>query len=508
MTSCNRNIRLTGRGFLLGGKTLLVYFLFATFFALTGCVNYLGINSNKKITRPSQLQTSKSLPDRKGHWPTHHWASQFGDPQLVALINEAIANNPTLEAARARVVQARALVDSRGADLWPTIGWEGRVIRGRLSANLVPPIVGGGQWFTFSEFLFKLNWEIDFWGKNLATLRQAISIEKADEAAAHEAQLIIATSVASTYNQLAHYYALRQIFKRTVIQRESLDKISMVRLRTGLDTNVQVYQSRNTTATARTQLLDVEGQIILTRQQLGTLLGKGPDRGLKIAKPSLSIIRTPALPSNLPLCLLGRRPDIVGARWRVEASCQGIKNAQAQFYPNVNLSALAGFLSIEFHRLFENASRQYQMGPAITLPIFDAGALRAQLRERYGEYEEAVANYNNTLNNAFSDVATQLTTIKSIDKQLVTQREALSAAERAYNLARYQYRIGLTSQLVVLDAETRYLTEQQSRLQLITNRRNLQIALIKALDGGFDARMLITKCCRAPKKKCCHPPTK
>jgi NodT family efflux transporter outer membrane factor (OMF) lipoprotein len=480
---------------------LAVCLFSSSLLGLVSCVNSLGIGSNKIIANPSRFQTSKSLPKQQGHWPSCHWAMQFGDPQLVDLINEALANNPTIEVAKARVAQACALTESKAAVLLPNINWNGRLQRGRLPSTVLPPAVGGGKWFTLSEFLFNLNWELDFWGKNLSSLRQAIAQEKASQADALESMLSIATSVASTYNKLAYYYALKEILKRTVAQREALDKITSVRLRTGLDTKVQVYQSRNTVADARTQLADAEGQILLTRQQLGTLLGAGPDRGLTIRRPRLLVTRTPSLPPNLPLNLLGRRPDIIEARWQVVAACQGIKNAKAQFYPNVNLIGYAGFLSLSLSRFFTSASRMYLFGPAITLPIFDAGALRAQLRGRYGKYEEAVGNYNVTLNNAFSDVTSQITTIHSVDSQLAAQKEALSAAEHAYNLARTQYRLGLASQLVVLDAETSYLSEQQSRLQLITNRRNLQIALIKALGGGFATQTLLIekrvhKCCR------------
>lgn len=485
-------------------KTFVVYALLVVFSLLGGCVNYFGINSHKKIVGPAQFETKKSLPNQKGHWPSTQWAKQFGDPQLTALINEALVNNPDLQAAKARITQAQALAAGKQALLLPAIKWQGQAARGRLSATLFPPIIGGGTWFTFGEFLYTLNYELDIWGKNLASFKQALSQEKAAEASEQESRLSIAASVASSYNQLAYYYALQEILQRTLMQRKSLDKLSSIRLKSGLDTKVQLFQARNLIATTQTQLVDTEGQILLARQQLGTLLGAGPDRGLRIKRPALAMTRTPPLPANLPLNLIGRRPDIVAARWYVEAAGQGINNTKAKFYPNINIFALAGYLSLGLSRLFETASTEYQLGPALSLPIFDAGALRAQLRGQYGNYEEAVANYNATLNNALSDVAMQLTSIGSIDRQLSTQREALDSAARAYQLAKIQYRTGLASQLIVLNAETSFLNEQQTRLQLMTNRRNLQIALIKALGGGFNAAFPDAKkharCCRSSRK--------
>ncbi|MCA0403983.1 MAG: efflux transporter outer membrane subunit, partial [Proteobacteria bacterium] len=433
---------------------------------MTACTNYFGIYSTKKIAPPSQFASTKSLPAQQGKWPNQNWARQFDDRMLVQLINEALENNPSLAAARARILQARSQVEGQHANLLPSLNLNSTISRGLLSENLLPPTLGGGEWFTFSTFLFRLNYEIDIWGKNLASLRKAMSEEKVAIASSQEARLTIAASVATTYNELAYYYALSDVLRKTVIQRESLNKITHARLVAGLDTRVQLYQSRNTTATARTQLLAAENEIVIRKQQLGTLLGKGPDRCLTIPRPHLAVLKTAELPANLPLNLLGRRPDIVGARWQVEAYCQGIKNAKAQFYPNVNLSALAGLISLHLNNLFQQGSQQYQAGPAFSLPVYDGGTLRANLKNQYANYEEAVANYNSTLNNAISEVAKQITTIKSLDKQILSQNEALNAAIEAYNLARAQYRIGLTSQLTVLDAETRLLEEQQSQLKL------------------------------------------
>lgn len=453
---------------------------------ITGCVNYIGIQSNKKLAAPSQFQTAKSIAKQNGTWPTTNWARQFGDPQLITLINEALANNPSLQAAQTRIAQAKALAQKQGAALYPTVGVEGSVLRTRISSNepLLPPYTN--SIFTQSLFLAELSYTLDLWGKNLASLRQAVAKERVSEAEEQEARLSLATSVASTYNELAYYYALREVLKRTVIQRENINKISFARLKTGLDTKVQLFQSRNMTATARTQLTNIEGLIQLTKQQLGTLLGAGPDRGLNIKRPHINLSQVPIVPSHLPLNLLGRRPDIVSARWRVEASCQGISYTKALFYPNIDLLAGFAFLALDLTHLATRVNAEY-FGPAISLPLFDGGALRAELRNQYAKYEEAVANYNNILNNALSEVATQLTYIKTINKQLTIQKGGLKSAQRAYDLAKYQYKLGLASQLIVLEAETSYLNEQKTLLGLIRDRHNRQIAFIKALGGGFNA---------------------
>jgi len=217
------------------------------------------------------------------------------------------------------------------------------------------------------------------------------------------------------------------------------------------------------------------------------LLGKGPDRGLAIGQPSLADVGDVALPDNLPADLISRRPDIVAAYWQVDAAIQGVKEAKAEFYPDVNLSAAVGLDAFGWGRFLTAGSRQIQAGPAIHLPIFDAGALRSQLKGRYAEFDFDVATYNQTLINALSDVATQITQIRSDDRQLVDAQQALDAQTKAYQLAIVRYKAGLNQQLQVLNADDNRLAAETAVVNLEMGRRNTQIGLIKALGGGFNA---------------------
>src|SRR6185312_12276246 len=169
--------------------------------------------------------------------------------------------------------------------------------------------------------------------------------------------------------------------------------------------------------------------------QIAALLGAGPDRGLQIARPALGIGDDVNLPDNLPADLVSRRPDIVAARWRVDAMMHEVKEAKAEFYPDINLSAAIGLDAFGFGRFLTAASRTASAGPAIHLPIFDAGALRAQLKGRYAEFDYAVAAYNQTLTAALSDIATQVGQIRSSDAQLVDTQAAQEAARGAEQLA-------------------------------------------------------------------------
>jgi NodT family efflux transporter outer membrane factor (OMF) lipoprotein len=454
---------------------------------LAGCVNYAGISSDKEIAPPAKFETKQSLPAEGGQWPAMDWAKQFGDPQLPTLIDEALQGSPTIEQARARIEKASSYVGSAKSTLYPNVTGSYTWTRQLYTGNGIVPPPYGGTWQSENNVLVSASWDLDLWGKNRERLRQAISQEKVADAEAEEVRISLAASVASTYNHLAQLYALRDIESREVKNREDIGHITDGRVGAGLDTNVERQTAYGETATSRSSVSDLDGQITTVRYQLGALLGEGPDRGLRIANPSLGEGASVALPDNLPADLLSRRPDIVAASWQVDAATHDVKEAKAEFFPDVNLSAAAGLDAFGWGRLLTAGSRQLQAAPAIHLPIFDAGALRSQLKGRYADFDYDVATYNQTLINALSDVATQVTQIHSADRQLVDAQQALDAQTKAYQLAIVRYKAGLNQQLQVLNADDNRLAAETVVVNLEMGRRSMQIGLIKALGGGFDA---------------------
>lgn len=471
-------------------RAILACALATSILGLPGCASFDGIGSTGHLRQAQDYAVQHSLGQQTeaGQWPNSNWVAQFGDPQLSALIAEAMAHNPSLQQAQARLGAASALAESKGAPLLPTLDADLGVTRNLFPSTTIYGYPYGGNWYNEKKAFLSLGYELDLWGKNRAALEQAVSQAKAAAANAQETRLVLVSSIAATYNQLAAEYALHDLLLRTLAQHEALQKLTADRVRSGLDTQIERNQSRSSTAEVRAQLEQSTGQIKLTREQLGALLGQGPDRGLQISRPRMSTLTTLALPSALPLNLLGRRPDIVAARWQVEAASKDIDVSRARFYPDINLSALIGFDSLLNANPFTSASKSIAYGPAISLPIFEGGALRANLKATYAGYDLAVATYNQTLNEAYREVAAQLTVIHAIEQQLPIRREALAAAQRAYELVSQRYRIGLDTQLSVLHAETALLAQQQQLINLEANRRNQQIGLFKALGGGFDAQ--------------------
>ncbi|CAE6714448.1 Outer membrane protein OprM [Paraburkholderia nemoris] len=466
-----------------GALTLGVSVMFAA--ALSACVNYAGIHSDAKTAEPQQFATQQSLPAEQGHWPAGNWAEQFGDAQLKALIDEALKNNPTLDQARARVAAASAYSETARASTMPRVDASYSLTRQQLSNTTFVPPPFGGSWQTENKGVLSASYDLDLWGKNREALKAAISQRQASEADAEFVKLALTTSIARTYNQLARLYVLRDIAQEEITQRERIDRITAGRIATGLDTEVERKTAQANLATSRASLKSLDGQTLTTRYQIAALLGAGPDRGLQITRPTLGTGNEVRLPDNLPADLVSRRPEIVAARWHVDAMTHDVREAKAEFYPDINLSAAIGLDAFGFGRFLTAASRTASVGPAIHLPIFDAGELRAQLKGRYAEFDYAVATYNETLVTALSEIARQLADVRSTDAQLVDAQTAQDAARRADELALVQYKAGLTNQLTVLNTDLNALSADQAVANLRMNRRDQQIALASALGGGF-----------------------
>ncbi|WP_027797049.1 efflux transporter outer membrane subunit [Paraburkholderia acidipaludis] len=452
---------------------------------LSACVNYAGIHSDKQMAQPQQFETTQSLPAESGHWPAADWAGQFGDAQLKALIDEALKGSPTIAQARARIAAAQAYSETAKASTLPSINADYSLKREQFSSTTYFPPPYGGSWQTENDGLLSASYDLDLWGKNREALKASVSDLQATRADSEVVKLTLTTTIARTYNQLARLYVLRDIAQQEVQRREEIDRITASRIATGLDTEVERKTAQANLATARSTLAAYDGSILTTRYQLAALMGEGPDRGLAIARPALGVGDEVRLPDNLPADLVSRRPDIVAARWRVDAITHEVKEAKAEFYPDINLSAAIGLDAFGFGRFLTAASRTASAGPAIHLPIFDAGALRAQLRGRYADFDEAVATYNQTLISALSEVATQIAQIRSSDTQLGDAQSAQQAARQADDLAITQYKGGLTNQLTVLNADMTALQADEAVANLLMNRRDQQIALASALGGGY-----------------------
>jgi NodT family efflux transporter outer membrane factor (OMF) lipoprotein len=257
----------------------------------------------------------------------------------------------------------------------------------------------------------------------------------------------------------------------------------------GLETRGSVRQADSRRAASEADVLALEEQIALQKNKLAALLGAGPDRGLSIARPAVTFTRAFSLPGTLSADLIGRRPDLVAARLRAEAAAKRIHVQRAQFYPNVNLTAFIGVQSLGLDMLQESGSDIGSAGPAITLPVFNGGRLRAQLRGAEAEYAEAVANYEKALVQALQEVADAAVSQRALAPQLAHIDEAVEAARESWRVQSDRYNGGLATYLDVLTAEDYLLGNLRSQSDLRSRSMTLDVALNRALGGGYQVSL-------------------
>ena len=456
---------------------------------LAGCASMRGIETRATARDANALASSRALGGASvtdAAWPATDWWKTFGDPQLDGLIDEALRQSPTLNIAAARTRKAVAAADAGRAALSPRIDASASSTRERFSENgLVPPPFGGTTQ-TVNQLQATLSWELDFWGRNRSAYEAALGAARAAEIDAQAARLALSTALAQAYVQLQRAYLQLDVVNATLQSRERIATLTRDRNAAGIDSRLEVKQAEAALPATREQIAALEERIALTRNQIAALMGAGPDRGLAIVRPSARALASVALPSNLPADLLGRRPDIVAQRWRIEAARKEIASAKAQFYPDVNLLAFVGLQSLGGVNLLTAASRMVGAGPAVTLPIFDAGRLRAQLAGRDADFDIAVEQYNQGLADAMREVVDQLVSFRSLDEQRRQQQAAAAITREAYDLALLRYREGLGNYLQVLSAEQPLLAQQSLDADLHARALELSINLVRALGGGFE----------------------
>ena len=454
---------------------------------LASCASFKGIDSSAQLQSPRTLAAGTSLPAQGGAWPTLDWATRIGGAPLQSLVDEAMAGNPGLQMAASRIAAARAAVETSGANRQPTVGAGFSSTYQRYTeTGLIPPPLAG-EYRADTQLALNFNYEFDFWGRHEAELQAALSQGRAADAEQYSARLMLTSSIVRAWLQLARQNAQLDLTRQQLAARERLGHLTSLRFKAGLDTESESEQTRQQLEGLRAEIVQWQEGMALTRNQIAALLGKGPDRGLSIMPSSLPTDAATALPDALPLSLVGRRPDIVASRWRVEAAQGDIDSARAQFYPNVNLSAFAGFSTLSLDRLLDAGSRIVGIGPAIRLPVFEGGRLRAQLKGRVAGYDNAVASYNQTLTDALRDVADQVQSLRAAEAQGGHQRAATEAAANALRLARQRERAGTTNMLPVLASELALVVQRKVELENQARRADLQVGLIRALGGGFDA---------------------
>ena len=353
---------------------------------------------------------------------------------------------------------------------------------------IIPASAVPHGWNDIGQGTLDFNWEIDFWGKNRAALAAAQKEAVATAAEAAATRLILSTSIAATYGELARYYAELDAAQDAVTVRQHSKDLIDERFSRGLENAGAVDRASSSLAMAHAEISRLNEGIELTRHRLAELTGEGPDRGNSILRPGPFVHKSFGLPSHLPMNLIGRRPDIIAAKLRTEAASSRIDVAHASFYPNVNLTAFIGVQALGLDALTKPGADFGSVGPAFSLPIFDGGRLRAQYHSTEADYQLAVAQYDGTVLQAFREVADAATSERQLVLRLEDSRKAERSAGAAWQVASNRYKGGLANYLEVLTAEDALISSQRVVADLETRSFSIDVSLIRALGGGFESR--------------------
>ncbi|ULU23867.1 efflux transporter outer membrane subunit [Dyella terrae] len=458
---------------------------------LAGCATSRGLHTTGTMTDPGNLKSERSLADVQlspTAWPKQDWWVGYGDPQLTALIEEALKNNPSLDQAQARARQAQAIADSVNASRKPQAGFDASITGADLSKKnpLYPEYVLGK--FAWSKSLTAdFSWDLDLWGGKRAAWEGALGRSRAAEIDAYAARIELSVNVARAYVQLSYAFAEKDVADAELERSSRTLDVTRKLVKGGLDTPQQEHLADSQLAGAEQQKVAADRAIDAARSSLSVLLGQGPDRGLAIERPHMADHGPAVLPDKLPVDLLGRRADLVAARWEIEASSKEVKSAKKEFLPNISVSAMAGLIAVGAStNVLSLQARQYAFGPALSLPIFDGGRRRANLAAADAGYDAMVARYNGLLISALNDVSDQVSALNSVRQQIVLEKRSVDDAQKSWDDALKAYQGGLRGPLTPLTSRQQLLVAQQRLALLESQQTDISIRLIEALGGGFD----------------------
>jgi outer membrane protein, multidrug efflux system len=411
------------------------------------------------------------------------WWQIFNDIDLNALEKQAVEANQDLKRAVARVTEARALARVSKADLYPSISANGAYSRNRLSENRAN---GPQQNLESDDFSgsFDLSYELDIWGR----ARRSVEATKADAAAvATDLRVVLLTltsDVARNYQLLRSLDNEKVVIEATIALRKDAVQLQETRNQAGLINEGDVTRARTELANVEAELHAITRNRAQVEHALAVLCGQPPGNFSLAATASNNT--PPEVPAGLPSALLQRRPDIVEAEQLLQASSARIGVAKAAFFPTIKLTGAAGLASAGLGTFLNWPSKVWSVGPSISVPIFEGGRNRANLKATEARYEQSVASYRGSILNPFRQVEDALSDLSSLSSQSAAVNRALLSSRDTAALANERYRRGLSSYLDVVDAQRAALQAEREETQLRGQRAISTILLAKALGGGWE----------------------
>ncbi len=423
---------------------------------------------------PAAQPSAQSLGEEK-------WWEVFQDPQLQSLIRTALKNNYDVRIAATRVLQAQAQAGITRANQLPTLS-----AGGNITSQQSPPLGPIPSYeLTQGQVAASAAWDLDFWGKYRRATEAARANLLANEWAQKEVTSTLVANLATAYFQLRQYDLELEISQRTLSSRRDSLKLTQTLEQHGINSLLDVRQSEQLVYTAATEVPDLERQIAQEENTISILLGKNPGdvpRGLKLTEQPHS----PEVPAGIPSALLERRPDIHRAEANLIAANAQIGVARAAYFPDIALTATAGYESPALTNLFTGPAGIWNMAASLTQPIFQGGRLKNNVRLAQAERDQMVLTYQQTIQGAFRDVSNALVAYRKDQETRVQQEHLLESARDAARLSQVRYNAGTTDYLEVLTNETNSFSAELALAQAQGNELLALVQLYQALGGGWE----------------------
>jgi NodT family efflux transporter outer membrane factor (OMF) lipoprotein len=406
--------------------------------------------------------------------PKGKWWEVFNDPVLNGLVEQVNVSNQTLASAEARYRQASATVAAARAGFFPTVGASGGAGRSRR---------GDAPSTQSYDVSLSANWEIDLWGRVRRLVEASRAGEEASAADLENARLSLQAQLATAYFQLRVADAGAALLDELVKSFEASLKIAQNRYTVGVAAKVDVVQAEGQLRSTEASVIDLRATRAQLEHAIAVLTGK-PPAAFSIAPVKFNL-SLPEVPPGMPSQLLERRPDVAAAERRMAQANARVGVAQAAYFPTLSLTGSGGFASSAVSTLFDVSSRSWALGAGLGVTLLDFGARGAQVDIARAAYDESVADYRQTVLDAFQEVEDNLAAVRWLGEEMRVQIEATRLARENVTLTSNQYKAGLVGFVNVAIAQASQLNEERQTVILAGRRLSATVALIRALGGTW-----------------------
>ncbi len=469
----------------------LFYLIFIMFLSSCSVTSLKDLKTDNMMSTPSLEKTAhKSLESSffsKGEWPEEEWWTIFQSEQLSHYIQEALSHNPSIQGLEQKIALAKQEAAVARSKLFPLVFFDAEDTWLYLSHN--------GLYKAFNpnldvnakliDLTLAFTYEFDFWGKYRNLFQAALGRQKTEEAELAQVALITSTAVAQAYFALKTNLLKGSLYQELYDVRQKKLQLETLLQTKSLFSNLDPIPTAENVLEAQKLLSSIEKEIATDKHLLNILMGRGPETTLDVTQEIPPFSQALMIPETISLDLIARRPDLMAQIWRLESLAHEVGAAKADFFPNINLAALFGLETTIPHLLFKNNSITSQITPALHLPIFTAGAIRANIKAKKATFEKAIADYNALILQSTQEIADMLVLTQSIFEQKNYQNKIVMDAQKLYDLNLLCLRQGLYDQLSVYTAQEKWIEKELENVSLLYSQYLASIKLIKVLGGGY-----------------------